>query len=79
MYNQIVCPFTLAEYIDYTQPVYVWREDPNSRQNTIQEIKERASSEEEWPQVRKATSLRFIYKNDKSNCSGLGNAFSGLY
>ncbi|XP_045112206.1 lysophosphatidylcholine acyltransferase 1-like isoform X2 [Portunus trituberculatus] len=43
-------PF-FAKYIDYTQPVYVWREDPNSRQNTIQEIKERASSEEEWPQI----------------------------
>uniref|UniRef100_A0A0P4WCU3 EF-hand domain-containing protein n=1 Tax=Scylla olivacea TaxID=85551 RepID=A0A0P4WCU3_SCYOL len=40
-----------GKYIDYTQPVYVWREDPNSRQNTIQEIKERASSEEEWPQI----------------------------
>lgn len=46
------CLFTLAEYIDYTQPVYVWREDPNSRQNTIQEIKQRASSDEDWPQVR---------------------------
>lgn len=41
----------LAEYIDYTQPVYVWREDTNSRQNTIQEIKRRATSEEDWPQV----------------------------
>lgn len=43
-------PF-FGKYIDYTQPVYVWREDPNSRQNTIQEIKERASSDEEWPQI----------------------------
>lgn len=40
-----------AKYIDYTQPVYVWREDTNSRQNTIQEIKRRAISEENWPQV----------------------------
>ncbi|XP_050712719.1 lysophosphatidylcholine acyltransferase 1-like isoform X3 [Eriocheir sinensis] len=43
-------PF-FAKYIDYTQPVYVWREDPNSRQNTIQEIKSRASSDEDWPQI----------------------------
>ncbi|XP_071542034.1 lysophosphatidylcholine acyltransferase 2 isoform X3 [Panulirus ornatus] len=40
-----------GKYIDYTQPVYVWREDTNSRQNTIQEIKRRATSEENWPQV----------------------------
>lgn len=41
----------LAELINYTQPVYVWREDPNSRQNTIKEIIERATSKEDWPQV----------------------------
>ncbi|XP_068211115.1 lysophosphatidylcholine acyltransferase 2 isoform X1 [Palaemon carinicauda] len=40
-----------GKYIDYTQPVYVWREDINSRQNTIQEIKRRAMSDEDWPQV----------------------------
>ncbi|XP_066983434.1 lysophosphatidylcholine acyltransferase 2 isoform X2 [Macrobrachium rosenbergii] len=40
-----------GKYIDYTQPVYVWREDTNSRQNTIQEIKRRAMSDEDWPQV----------------------------
>ncbi|XP_064101470.1 lysophosphatidylcholine acyltransferase 1-like isoform X1 [Macrobrachium nipponense] len=43
-------PF-FAKYIDYTQPVYVWREDTNSRQNTIQEIKRRSMSDEDWPQV----------------------------
>ncbi|KAK3858301.1 hypothetical protein Pcinc_035505 [Petrolisthes cinctipes] len=43
-------PF-FGKYIDYTQPVYVWREDPNSRQNTIQEIKNRATSKEDWPQI----------------------------
>ncbi|KAH9636756.1 hypothetical protein HF086_005079, partial [Spodoptera exigua] len=37
--------------INYTQPVYVWRDDPNSRQNTIKEIIERATSKEDWPQV----------------------------
>lgn len=35
--------------IDFTQPIYVCREDPNSRQTTIQAIKERANSKEDWP------------------------------
>ncbi|XP_046736090.1 lysophosphatidylcholine acyltransferase isoform X2 [Diprion similis] len=43
-------PF-IGKVINYTQPVYVWREDPNSRQNTIKEIIERATSKEDWPQV----------------------------
>ncbi|XP_033223381.1 lysophosphatidylcholine acyltransferase isoform X2 [Belonocnema kinseyi] len=43
-------PF-IGKLINYTQPVYVWRDDPNSRQNTIKEIIERATSEEDWPQV----------------------------
>ncbi|XP_078048998.1 lysophosphatidylcholine acyltransferase [Augochlora pura] len=43
-------PF-FGKLINYTQPVYVWREDPNSRQNTIKEIIERATSKEDWPQV----------------------------
>ncbi|XP_033223380.1 lysophosphatidylcholine acyltransferase isoform X1 [Belonocnema kinseyi] len=43
-------PF-FGKLINYTQPVYVWRDDPNSRQNTIKEIIERATSEEDWPQV----------------------------
>ncbi|KAF4522885.1 hypothetical protein B566_EDAN012939 [Ephemera danica] len=37
--------------INYTQPVYVWRDDPNSRQNTIREIVQRATSDQDWPQV----------------------------
>ncbi|XP_028175292.1 lysophosphatidylcholine acyltransferase-like [Ostrinia furnacalis] len=41
----------VSELINYTQPVYVWRDDPNSRQNTIKEIIERATSKEDWPQV----------------------------
>lgn len=41
----------LTEIINYAQPIYVQREDPNSRQNTIREIVDRARSEEEWPQV----------------------------
>jgi len=40
-----------TELINYTQPVYVWREDPNSRQNTIKEIIDRATSDQDWPQV----------------------------
>ncbi|KOC64511.1 1-acylglycerophosphocholine O-acyltransferase 1 [Habropoda laboriosa] len=43
-------PF-IGKLINYTQPVYVWRDDPNSRQNTIKEIIERATSKEDWPQV----------------------------
>lgn len=43
--------FCFPELINYTQPVYVWRDDPNSRQNTIKEIIERATSKEDWPQV----------------------------
>ncbi|KAJ8894768.1 hypothetical protein PR048_000075 [Dryococelus australis] len=37
--------------INYTQPVYVWRDDPNSRQNSIKEIIERVNSEQDWPQI----------------------------
>ncbi|XP_023722051.1 lysophosphatidylcholine acyltransferase 2 isoform X2 [Cryptotermes secundus] len=43
-------PF-IGKLINYTQPVYVWREDPNSRQNTIKEIIDRATSDQDWPQV----------------------------
>ncbi|XP_058801176.1 lysophosphatidylcholine acyltransferase isoform X2 [Phymastichus coffea] len=43
-------PF-LGKLINYTQPVYVWRDDPNSRQNTVKEIIERATSKQDWPQV----------------------------
>lgn len=39
------------ELIDYTQPIYVCREDPDSRHNTIKEIIERANSKEDWPQI----------------------------
>jgi len=46
-----VCLCPVAELIDYTQPVYVSREDPNSRQNTIKEIVRRALSKGAWPQV----------------------------
>ncbi|CAG9088791.1 unnamed protein product [Plutella xylostella] len=42
----------VGKLINYTQPVYVWRDDPNSRQNTIKEIIARATSKEDWPQVR---------------------------
>uniref|UniRef100_A0A1B0DJ85 Uncharacterized protein n=3 Tax=Phlebotomus papatasi TaxID=29031 RepID=A0A1B0DJ85_PHLPP len=41
----------VGKLINYTQPIYVWREDPNSRQNTIKAIKERANSPEDWPQI----------------------------
>ncbi|XP_065160949.1 lysophosphatidylcholine acyltransferase-like isoform X1 [Atheta coriaria] len=41
----------IGKLINYTQPVYVWRDDPDSRQNTIKEIINRAKSEEDWPQI----------------------------
>ncbi|XP_064610351.1 lysophosphatidylcholine acyltransferase 1-like [Liolophura sinensis] len=37
--------------IRYTQPVFVSREDPDSRVNTIKEIKRRAQSNGKWPQI----------------------------
>ncbi|KAK7862613.1 hypothetical protein R5R35_005649 [Gryllus longicercus] len=43
-------PF-FGKLINYTQPVYVWREDPDSRQKTIREIVDRATSPLDWPQV----------------------------
>ncbi|XP_067639418.1 lysophosphatidylcholine acyltransferase [Eurosta solidaginis] len=41
----------LGKIINFAQPIYVQREDVNSRQNTIRQIVQRARSEEEWPQV----------------------------
>ncbi|XP_017779828.1 PREDICTED: lysophosphatidylcholine acyltransferase isoform X1 [Nicrophorus vespilloides] len=43
-------PF-FGKLINFTQPVYVWRDDPDSRQNTIKEIISRATSKEDWPQI----------------------------
>ncbi|XP_075559005.1 lysophosphatidylcholine acyltransferase isoform X2 [Dermacentor variabilis] len=37
--------------LNFTQPVYVKRSDPNSRQNTVREITRRATSKEPWSQV----------------------------
>ncbi|KAJ4427972.1 hypothetical protein ANN_23985, partial [Periplaneta americana] len=48
--EHVTC-FDCTELINYTQPVYVWREDPNSRQKTIKEIIDRATSDLDWPQV----------------------------
>ncbi|XP_065084772.1 lysophosphatidylcholine acyltransferase isoform X2 [Ochlerotatus camptorhynchus] len=53
----LTCPLVrnadanLGKLIDYAQPIYVCREDPNSRQTTIKEIIERANSKEDWPQI----------------------------
>ncbi|KAH8287633.1 hypothetical protein KR054_010895 [Drosophila jambulina] len=41
----------LGRIINYAQPIYVQREDPNSRQNTIRDIVARARSTDDWPQV----------------------------
>lgn len=49
-YETASLPF-FGKLIDFTQPIYVCREDPNSRQSTIKEIIERANSKEDWPQI----------------------------
>ncbi|XP_068906492.1 lysophosphatidylcholine acyltransferase isoform X3 [Tenebrio molitor] len=41
----------IGKLINFTQPVYVWRDDPDSRQNTIKEIISRATSDQDWPQI----------------------------
>lgn len=43
--------FFSLELINFTQALYVWREDPNSRQNTIKTVIQRANSHEKWPQI----------------------------
>ncbi|KAK2720999.1 lysophosphatidylcholine acyltransferase 2-like isoform X2 [Artemia franciscana] len=43
-------PF-LGKLINFTQPIYVEREDPNSRANTIKEMVRRATSEDPWQQI----------------------------
>ncbi|KAK9876747.1 hypothetical protein WA026_014985 [Henosepilachna vigintioctopunctata] len=41
----------ITKLINFTQPIYVFRDDPNSRQNTIKEIIKRATSKLDWPQI----------------------------
>ncbi len=42
----------LGKLIDFTQPVYVRREDPESRKNTIKEMERRAkATEDDWRQI----------------------------
>lgn len=43
--------FYVGKLINYTQPVYVRRDDPQSRHTTIKEIIDRASSPLDWPQL----------------------------
>ncbi|XP_054286952.1 lysophosphatidylcholine acyltransferase-like isoform X2 [Macrosteles quadrilineatus] len=43
-------PF-MGKLINFTQPVYVWRDDPHSRQKTIQQIIDRATSPLDWSQM----------------------------
>ncbi|XP_029825830.2 lysophosphatidylcholine acyltransferase 1 isoform X2 [Ixodes scapularis] len=43
--------FFLSTILNFTQPVYVKRSDPNSRQNTVHEIARRATSKDPWSQV----------------------------
>uniref|UniRef100_A0A1B0AIX0 Phospholipid/glycerol acyltransferase domain-containing protein n=1 Tax=Glossina pallidipes TaxID=7398 RepID=A0A1B0AIX0_GLOPL len=41
----------LGKIITFAQPIYVQREDSNSRQNTVRTIVERARSEDDWSHV----------------------------
>ncbi|XP_019755809.2 lysophosphatidylcholine acyltransferase isoform X1 [Dendroctonus ponderosae] len=43
-------PF-FGKLINYTQPIYVWRDDAESRQKSVKEIIKRASSQLDWPQI----------------------------
>lgn len=43
--------FFFKTILNFTQPVYVKRSDPNSRQNTVREITRRATSKDPWSQV----------------------------
>jgi lysophosphatidylcholine acyltransferase/lyso-PAF acetyltransferase len=41
----------MPELIDMAQPIYVRREDHNSRATTIQDILTRVKSTDDWPQI----------------------------
>ncbi|XP_076264128.1 lysophosphatidylcholine acyltransferase isoform X2 [Rhynchophorus ferrugineus] len=43
--------FHIGKLINYTQPIYVWRDDPESRQKSVKEIISRATSKMDWPQI----------------------------
>lgn len=46
------CPFFhISGLIQFSQPVLVRREDPDSRINTIKEIQKRSTSGGKWPQI----------------------------
>ncbi len=49
--NYTIYNCTISALTRFTQPVFVSREDPNSRQNTIKEIQCRAQSGGKWPQI----------------------------
>lgn len=52
---QSFCHFLFTTFlialINYLRPVFVFRSDRDSRRKTVEEIKRRAQSEGEWPQV----------------------------
>ncbi|CAH1123452.1 unnamed protein product [Ceutorhynchus assimilis] len=43
--------FHIGKLINYTQPIYVWRDDPESRQKSVKEIIKRTTSKLDWPQI----------------------------
>lgn len=50
LYLYLFCLLVVA-LIKYIRPVFVSRSDQNSRKKTVEEIKRRAHSGGEWPQV----------------------------
>lgn len=51
IFLEITIIYSIAEILNFTQPIYVGRDDPDSRQKTIQDIIDRTTSKEDWAQV----------------------------
>lgn len=49
--NKLIRNLYFLELINYTQPIYVWRDDPDSRQKSVKELIKRATSKLDWPQI----------------------------
>ena len=48
---KLITSYMVSALTKFTQPIFVRREDPNSRQHAIQEIQRRAQSKGKWPQI----------------------------
>lgn len=66
LWNVSVCVSALIKYI---RPVFVSRSDQDSRRKTVEEIKRRARSGGDWPQVQLTDTLCFHLKNSLQRCA----------